>query len=75
MILAGERDPNNVEDIVRSTIAAAGAFVEDYVSVVDRDELHAVSRIDRPVLVAVAIRIGRTRLIDNVAVDPRAARR
>jgi len=75
VILAGERDPLVVEGIVRATIAAAGPFVEDYVSVVEPERLQPVAAIDGPVLVAAAVRIGRTRLIDNVSVDPAERRR
>jgi len=38
---------------------------EDYVAVVDADRLEPVSRLRRRVLVAVAARVGRARLIDN----------
>ena len=37
----------------------------DYVSAVDAVTMESVHRIDRPVLVAMAVYIGKTRLIDN----------
>ena len=37
----------------------------DYVSVVDAETMQIVELIDRPVLVAMAVYIGKTRLIDN----------
>ena len=37
----------------------------DYVSVVDSEELQPLEKIDKSVLVAVAVYIGKTRLIDN----------
>jgi len=38
---------------------------EDYVAVVDADTLEPVTRVRGRVLVAVAARVGRARLIDN----------
>ena len=40
----------------------------DYLEVVDADTLQALTQIDRPAVLAVAVFIGRTRLIDNVRV-------
>lgn len=37
----------------------------EYVEVVDMNTVHPVSTLDQPVLVAIAVRIGQTRLIDN----------
>ena len=42
----------------------------DYIKVVDSNSLVAVDRIDRPVLVAIAVFIGTTRLIDNFSYMP-----
>lgn len=69
-ICAGERDAASIEHEMRDAIAAAGAEL-DYASVVDRGTLASVDRIDGDVLVAVAARFGKTRLIDNVIVDGR----
>ena len=41
----------------------------DYVQVVDPRDLHDVGTTDGPVLVALAVRFGEARLIDNVLVD------
>jgi pantoate--beta-alanine ligase len=41
----------------------------DYTAVVDLDSLEPLARIDRGALLAVAVRIGRARLIDNLVVD------
>ena len=37
----------------------------DYISVVDSEELQPLEKIDKSVLVAIAVYIGKTRLIDN----------
>ncbi|MBK9127997.1 MAG: pantoate--beta-alanine ligase [Phycisphaerales bacterium] len=67
---AGERDVSRVAAAMRRVIDAASPTQVDYVSVVDAEELQPVERIDRRVLIAVAVRFGGTRLIDNVVVDP-----
>jgi pantoate--beta-alanine ligase len=43
---------------------------EDYVVVVDADSLAPVRRVRNRVLVAVAARVGRARLIDNFEWEP-----
>jgi pantoate--beta-alanine ligase len=40
----------------------------DYVAVVDPDTLEPMNHIRRPALLAIAVRIGKTRLIDNVVI-------
>ncbi|GAU08871.1 pantoate--beta-alanine ligase [Desulfoplanes formicivorans] len=41
----------------------------DYFEVVDPDSMHPVSEISGPVVLAVALYLGKTRLIDNILVD------
>lgn len=68
-IEAGERSPRVVTEAARAVIEAAGPAGIDYVEVVDPETMQPVERIEPPVLVALAVRIGRTRLIDNMRVD------
>lgn len=44
----------------------------EYVEAVDSETLKPIERIERPVVVAIAARVGATRLIDNMVLDPRA---
>jgi len=41
----------------------------DYIEIIDLDELSRIDLIDRDVLVAVAVYIGKTRLIDNIILE------
>lgn len=68
-IRAGERDAESIVAAMLRIIEAAGPAKVDYVSIVDSDALQPVARIAGPVLVALAVRIGATRLIDNRRVD------
>jgi pantoate--beta-alanine ligase len=52
-------------DIIRS----AGPSEIDYISINDLETLTEVEVVDRPVLIALAVRIGPARLIDNIIVE------
>jgi pantoate--beta-alanine ligase len=48
---------------------AAPDGVVDYLEIVDPETLCSVEMTDNPVVIAMAVRLGATRLIDNIAVD------
>ncbi|HEY7801222.1 MAG TPA: pantoate--beta-alanine ligase [Dehalococcoidia bacterium] len=62
----GERDADVIRVEMTAVIAAEPRAAIDYVSVSEVDTLDEVRKVDRPVLVSLAVRIGGTRLIDNV---------
>ena len=62
---AGERDAEMLRAAMSSTIAAEPLAREEYVSAADPDTLAELERIDKGVLLSMAVRIGKTRLIDN----------
>lgn len=71
MVAGGVRDPGKVESGMRELILSeVPNAVIDYIEVVDDDTVQPVRMIDGPVLIALAVRIGGTRLIDNVTVRP-----
>jgi len=70
---SGVRDPGELMAGVSRMLGERVDFLE-YVSLVDAESLSPVNSLDRPARLCVAVRIGRTRLIDNVAVDGRADR-
>ncbi|MGH7731671.1 MAG: pantoate--beta-alanine ligase [Candidatus Eiseniibacteriota bacterium] len=63
---AGERSAARIRSEVRRVWSGYPLVREDYVAVVDADRLEPVRRVRGRVLVAVAARIGRARLIDNL---------
>lgn len=69
-ITGGIEDARTIIAEMERILRDAGPVEIDYVSIVDAQTLQPVERIAAPVLVALAVRIGRTRLIDNVSVDP-----
>ena len=69
-IESGERDAATVRQGMTEAIASVPGAVLDYAAVVDADSLEALDRIvaGRPVLLALAVRFGGTRLIDNLLI-------
>jgi pantoate--beta-alanine ligase len=66
----GERSVAALTEVVRNALGNAGIEPE-YVEARDAEDLSPVADLNgRPVLVAVAARVGRARLIDNVLIDP-----
>ena len=65
-LAAGERDAAKVAAAVRRRLEAAAGVEIQYVAVVDPDTLADLDRIAGQALVAVAAKVGATRLIDNV---------
>jgi pantoate--beta-alanine ligase len=66
----GERSVAALTEVVRNALGDAGIEPE-YVEARDAEDLSPVADLNgRPVLVAVAARVGRARLIDNVVIDP-----
>jgi pantoate--beta-alanine ligase len=65
MYRAGERDADLIAREMKKVITQAPSARIDYVQVVDNETLQPVIEIERPALVAVAVKFSKTRLIDN----------
>jgi pantoate--beta-alanine ligase len=70
-IEAGERDAEVVRRRLAERITTTPGAVLDYAVVVDADSLRPPTRLGGPTLLAVAVRFGGTRLIDNLLLDVR----
>ena len=62
---AGERNSSKVIEIIKNNLETEKLAEVEYVQVVDGVSMKDVDVIDGSVLVAIAVRIGKTRLIDN----------
>jgi pantoate--beta-alanine ligase len=62
---AGERDAATLRELVAGTIRAEPLATLAYVSLADAATLDELDRVDRPALLSLTARVGRTRLIDN----------
>jgi len=71
----GERDSRAIIHAMRQLIHAEPGIKIEYISIVDTQELSFVRRISGEVLVAVAVWIGKTRLIDNAILETRKVRK
>jgi pantoate--beta-alanine ligase len=68
----GQRNASKLAQIVQDTLESEPAAAIDYVAVVDAESLEPVDKIDdSPVLIAVAVRFGKVRLIDNTVLNRR----
>ena len=65
----GERSSDAVRAVIGATVAAEPRVALEYIEIRTADELEPIDEIAGRVLVAVAGRVGATRLIDNVTVD------
>jgi pantoate--beta-alanine ligase len=69
-VKAGERSAAAIVAAARAPIEAAPDARIDYVELRDADELTAVDELARPAVLALAVFVGKTRLIDNRVLRP-----
>lgn len=72
-VAAGETDAAAVAAAARAPMDELGVEPE-YLAVVDPETFQPVTSVDRDVLVAIAARVGRARLIDNDTISPNGSR-
>lgn len=61
----GERNVASVKQIISAEIKKEPLSRIDYIEIVDSENLQPVETVNRSVLAAIAVYIGKTRLIDN----------
>jgi pantoate--beta-alanine ligase len=66
----GERDAREIHRQVVEAVAEQPLAQIDYVEIVDPDRLAPVPTVDAPALLALAVKFGRARLIDNAILQP-----
>lgn len=62
----GERRPEAIEAVLRQQLKIFPAVTPDYIAVVDPVTLRPVPLVERGTIIAVAGRVGKTRLLDNL---------
>jgi pantoate--beta-alanine ligase len=66
----GERNTGKLTEIVRKEIETEPLANIDYIAIVDNETLEPLEKVgEKPVLVAVAVRFGDIRLIDNIILN------
>jgi len=71
MIDAGITDVRKIVTEMRNVLGHVPSIHIDYVSIVDAETLQTIEHIAGKALIAVAVKIGSTRLIDNILVESR----
>jgi pantoate--beta-alanine ligase len=66
----GARTTAQLAGAARAVLERTPGLEIEYVEAVDAETLAPTDRIDRAVVVAIAARVGKTRLIDNVVLNP-----
>jgi pantoate--beta-alanine ligase len=69
LIEKGEKDTLKIIDRMKKMIQMKKTAKIDYISIVDLDNLRPISRIKGNCLIALAVWIGKTRLIDNIVIN------
>jgi pantoate--beta-alanine ligase len=72
-IRSGTRDALQLQSAIQSVLSAQPLAAMDYVEVVDAETFEPVTRISRPSYILLAAFLGKTRLIDNLYIEPAPA--
>jgi pantoate--beta-alanine ligase len=67
---SGVRDASLIRGRMNEELAGEPLARVDYVSVADAETLEELETVNHPALVSLAVRVGKTRLIDNVTLQP-----
>lgn len=70
LVANGVRNPDRILKEAEDFIMTYPDTEIDYLSLCDLSTLEAVEEINNPVLMALAVKVGNTRLIDNMVFDP-----
>jgi pantoate--beta-alanine ligase len=66
LVIHGERDTAKIRQTTVAMIESTPEAAIDYVEIVDPDTLECIEKIDTKAVMALAVKIGNTRLIDNM---------
>ncbi|PYX62818.1 MAG: hypothetical protein DMG78_32680 [Acidobacteria bacterium] len=71
-LAAGVRDALQLQAVLQRTLGAERRARVDYAEVVDAESFEPVMRVSKPCYVLLAVFIGKTRLIDNLYIEPQS---
>ena len=66
----GEKNAEHIRQEMTSLISKEPLGKIEYVSIADAETLDELANIDRPAVASLAVRFGKTRLIDNLVLEP-----
>lgn len=65
-VLSGTNNATKIKQMIQTTITDNSSGIIDYVECVDAETLRSLKMIQGKVLIALAVKFGKTRLIDNI---------
>ncbi len=68
MIESGERDSRKIKDRMKKLIQEKPMAKVDYIAINDSETLRPLKKLKGDVLISFAVRVGKTRLIDNIKI-------
>ena len=68
-IKKGEQNVNKIRAIIRNMVSSKKNAKIDYVEIVNKETLKLVKILKGEILIAVAAKFGKTRLIDNITIN------
>ena len=69
LVMSGARDPVKLKDEIRSVLLKEKGVDIDYVEIADPESLTPLVIVKTPAVILAAVRLGRTRLIDNILIQ------
>jgi pantoate--beta-alanine ligase len=73
MIREGERNARKILSAIKRMIEKEPLVSIDYIAMTDSETLEDIDEIKGKTLIALAVRIGKTRLIDNILIEPQGS--
>ena len=71
-LAAGVRDALQLQAVIQRTLGAERHARVDYAEIVDAESFEPIVRVSKPCYVLLAVFIGKTRLIDNLYLEPKS---
>jgi pantoate--beta-alanine ligase len=68
LVKSGEWDPAKLKDKIRSVLVEQKGMEIDYIEIADPESLVPLAVVKTPAVILAAVRLGRTRLIDNILI-------
>src|SRR6202521_1058410 len=72
-LAAGVRDALQLQAVLLHALRAERLATVDYAEIVDAESFQPLTRINKPCYVLLAVFVGKTRLIDNLYIEPKPA--
>jgi len=71
-LAAGVRDARQLQTMLHRVLGAEKLARVDYAEIVDAETFEPVTRVGKPCYIVLAVFVGKTRLIDNLYIEPKA---